>query len=60
MTYHRLRDLCVTQTCQSSRFDIVPFSNGKYSDKIVRRTTGVCSYVQKHVIEALEGFSSFL
>ena len=24
------------------------------------RTTGVCSYVQKHVIDALEGFSQFL
>ena len=23
-------------------------------------TTGVCSYVQKHVIDALEGFSQFL
>ena len=24
------------------------------------RTTGVCSYVQKHVTDALEGFSQFL
>ena len=26
----------------------------------VERITGVCSYVQKHVIDALEGFSQFL
>ena len=59
MTYHCLRELCVTQTCQSSRFDIVPFSNGKYSDKIVRRTTGVCSYVQKHVIDSSHSTDSY-
>ena len=27
---------------------------------IASRSTGVCSYVQKHVIDALEGFSQFL
>ena len=27
---------------------------------IIGMTTGVCSYVQKHVIDALEGFSQFL
>ena len=26
----------------------------------VKKITGVCSYVQKHVIDALEGFSKFL
>ena len=26
----------------------------------MHHTTGVCSYVQKHVIDALEGFSQFL
>ena len=26
----------------------------------LQRATGVCSYVQKHVIDALEGFSQFL
>ena len=29
-------------------------------DCAVGRVTGVCSYVQKHVIDALEGYSQFL
>ena len=30
-----------------------------FLNKIATRSTGVCSYVQQHVIEGLEGFSKF-
>ena len=31
-----------------------------YLSMVIPRPTGVCSYVQKHAIDALEGFSQFL
>ena len=34
--------------------------NALFQCFIFGRYTGVCSYVQKHVIDALEGFSQFL
>ena len=36
------------------------FPNNANEMADIATSTGVCSYVQKHVIDALEGFSRFL
>ena len=51
----------MSKTCPGWIKTSIGFCGGTVlSESLLKTSTGVCSYVQKHVIDALEGFSQFL